>query len=81
MGKKYARKNEVGEERRAEIRKLLLKAAADSSLRLTGEQEILNAVGAQSREYGAVFEELDQSDRRRKNREKQERTISASGGL
>ena len=59
MGKKYARKNEVGEERRAEIRKLLLKAAADSSLRLTGEQEILNAVGAQSREYGAVFEELD----------------------
>ena len=59
MGKKYARKNEVGELRRTEIRKRLLEAAGDSSLRLSGEQEILEAVGAQVQEYGAVFEELD----------------------
>lgn len=59
MGKKYARKNDIGEQRRQEIRELLMKAAGDSSRRLTGEREILEAVGAQVYEYGAVLEELD----------------------
>lgn len=59
MGKKYADKNTVSEERREEIREKLMEAAGNPSLRLLSEQDIVSAADPDSHEYGAVLEELD----------------------
>ena len=59
MGKKYDSQNEIGGERRNEIRSMLIQAAGDRSVRLISEQDILSVIHPQPKEIGAVFEELD----------------------
>ncbi len=59
MGKKYEIQNEVSDERRNEIRSLLLAAAGDHSVSLLSEQDILSVIQPESKEIGVVIEELD----------------------
>ena len=46
MGKKYAVRGELSEERRAKIRESLLQAAGDEKTTLVLEQDVLHLVGA-----------------------------------
>ena len=63
MGKKYAVRNELNEERRQEIRESLLRAAGDDTLSLISEQDIFRQVKAEPKEYGAVLYQLDQMEK------------------
>lgn len=63
MGKKYASQNEMSEERKEEVRKILLEAARDSQIQLISEQDVLAAVEALPEEYGQVLEQLDLLER------------------
>ena len=60
MGKKYAVRGELSEERRAKIRESLLRAAGDEKTTLVSEQDVLHLVGAKPHEFGAVLQQLDQ---------------------
>ncbi len=60
MGKKYAVRGELSEERRANIRESLLRAAGDEKTTLVSEQDVLHLVGAKPHEFGAVLQQLDQ---------------------
>ena len=46
MGKKYAVRGELSEERRAKIRESLLRLAGDEKTTLVSEQDVLHLVGA-----------------------------------
>lgn len=63
MGKKYAVRNELSEERRQEIRDELLRAAGDETIFLVSEQDILQLVKAEPEEFGSVLHELDEMER------------------
>ena len=62
MGKKYAVRGELSEERRAKIRESLLQAAGDEKTTLVLEQDVLHLVGAKPHEFGAVLQQLDQME-------------------